>query len=167
MRIRGFIGIRGMVVIGKMAAFGLLVHFIASGGQLSASDPAMPRGEVPLEAKLDGLIASPEPDWPQWRGPRRDGISDEKGLLTTWPKDGPRLVWKIGNLGRGWSSPIIVRERLYITGDVDDDLVIYAFGVDGKPRWQAPAARQNITDNPRLMRQIHRSLHIHSIRHIP
>lgn len=141
MRIRGFIGIRGMGVIRKMAAFGLLVQFIASGGQLSAGDLAMPRGEVPLEAKLDGLIASPEPDWPQWRGPRRDGVSDEKGLLTTWPKDGPRLAWKIGNLGRGWSSPIIVRDRLYITGDVDDDLVIYAFGVDGKPLWQARNGR--------------------------
>lgn len=43
----------------------------------------------------DGLIASPEPDWPQWRGPRRDGISDEKGLLSSWPDGGPELLWKI------------------------------------------------------------------------
>jgi hypothetical protein len=40
----------------------------------------------------DGLIASPEPDWPQWRGPRRDGISDEKGLLSSWPEGGPKLL---------------------------------------------------------------------------
>jgi len=63
-------------------------------------------------------------DRPQWNGPRRDGISRETGLLTTWPDAGPTLIWKIGNLGRGWSSPIIVRDRLCITGDVDDDLVM-------------------------------------------
>ncbi|MHC4435083.1 MAG: hypothetical protein ACYTBS_24880, partial [Planctomycetota bacterium] len=47
----------------------------------------------------EGLIASAEPDWPQWRGPRRDGISDEEGLLSSWPKGGPRLLWKIDGLG--------------------------------------------------------------------
>ena len=51
--------------------------------------------------------------------------------------NGPRLLWKIGNLGRGWSSPIIVRDRLYITGDVGDDLVIYAFDLGGKPQWRS------------------------------
>ena len=65
--------------------------------------------DVAAKAAADGPIASPEPDWPQWNGPRRDGISEEKGLLPTWPEGGPRLLWKIGNLGRGWSSPIIVR----------------------------------------------------------
>ena len=87
-------------------------------------------------ADADGPIASPEPDWPQWRGPRRDDISDEKGLLPSWPEEGPRLVWKIDGLGRGWSSPIIVGDRLYVTGDVDGDLVIFAFDLDGKPVWQ-------------------------------
>jgi len=85
----------------------------------------------------DGLIASPEPGWPQWRGPRRDGISDEKGLLGSWPDEGPELVWKVDGLGRGWSSPIVVGERLYVTGDVDDDLVIFALDTDGALRWRA------------------------------
>ena len=40
---------------------------------------------------VDGLIASPEPGWPQWRGPRRDGISDETGLLASWSDGGPEL----------------------------------------------------------------------------
>ena len=85
----------------------------------------------------DGLIPSPEPDWPQWRGPRRDGVSPEKGLLAAWPDDGPPLLWKAGGLGTGWSSPIVVGRRLYITGDVDDDLVIFAFDTGGTPLWQA------------------------------
>lgn len=90
-----------------------------------------------LALQDEGLIASPEPGWPQWRGPRRDGISHEKGLLRAWPEGGPPLLWKIESLGRGWSSPVVVSERLYITGDAGDELVLYAFGLDGKPRWRA------------------------------
>ena len=93
------------------------------------------------QADADGPITSPEPDWPQWNGPRRDGISREKGLLAAWPEGGPRLLWKVGNLGRGWSSPIIVRNRLYITGDVDDDLVIFAFDLAGGLLWKAKNGR--------------------------
>jgi len=89
----------------------------------------------------DGLIASPEPDWPQWRGPRRDGISAEEGLLQEWPEGGPAVLWKADGLGKGWSSPIIIGERLYITGDVGDDLVVFAFDHDGNIRWQTKNGR--------------------------
>ncbi|UCF15723.1 MAG: PQQ-binding-like beta-propeller repeat protein, partial [Phycisphaerales bacterium] len=84
----------------------------------------------------NGLIASPEPGWPQWRGLRRDGVSDEKDLLQSWPQAGPGLLWKIDGLGTGWSSPIVVGPRHYITGDVGDDLVIFAFDRDRNPAWQ-------------------------------
>ncbi len=94
-----------------------------------------------VEHSPDGLIASAEPGWPQWRGPRRDGISDERGLLKSWPQDGPRLLWKIDGLGAGWSSPIVVGERLYITGDVGDDLVIYALDLNGTVQWRAKNGR--------------------------
>lgn len=87
------------------------------------------------------LVASPEPGWPQWRGPRRDGISDEKGLLQEWPEGGPKLLWSISGLGRGWSSPIISKGTLYITGDVGDELHIFAFDLEGKPKWQAKNGR--------------------------
>lgn len=89
----------------------------------------------------DRLIASPEAGWPQWRGPRRDGISDEKGLLQSWPGGGPELFWKAEGLGTGWSSPIIVGQRLYITGDVGADLVIFAFDLDGNRKWEATNGR--------------------------
>ncbi len=92
-------------------------------------------------APTEGLIATPEPDWAQWRGPRRDGISAEKGLLCEWPEGGPELLWQIDELGKGWSSPIIVGETLYITGDVGDELVIYAFNLDGTPRWKTTNGR--------------------------
>ncbi len=79
----------------------------------------------------DGLITSPEPGWPQWRGPRRDGVSEEKGLLSRWPEGGPKLLWKVDGLGKGWSSPIVTGGRLYVTGDVGDDLVVFAFDSNG------------------------------------
>jgi len=84
------------------------------------------------------LIASPEADWPQWRGPRRDAVSSETGLLDAWPAGGPKLLWKIDSLGRGWSSPIIVAQTLYITGDVGERLEIFAFDLDGKLKWKTP-----------------------------
>lgn len=99
--------------------------------------PRLQAESKPVPAAADGLIASPEPGWPQWRGPRRDGISAETGLLPTWPADRPRQVWQVAGLGKGWSSPIVVNGRLYITGDVDEDLVLFAFDTDGKLVWQA------------------------------
>ncbi|MEN6427188.1 MAG: PQQ-binding-like beta-propeller repeat protein [Phycisphaerales bacterium] len=96
----------------------------------------------------DGLIASPEAGWPQWRGPRRDGISDENGLLPSWPQDGPRLLWKVNDLGKGWSSPIIVGERIYITGDVGNDLIVYALDLTGNIQWKATNGRAWKTPYP-------------------
>ena len=43
-------------------------------------------------------------DWPQWRGPNRDGRSAETGLLSQWPTGGPPLAWKAGGAGAGYSS---------------------------------------------------------------
>jgi outer membrane protein assembly factor BamB len=114
---------------------------LVAGLPASAGSPAIVRTEGTAVSHADGPIASPEPGWPQWRGPRRDEVSDEKGLLPTWPAKGPKLLWKIGGLGRGWSSPIVVRDRLYITGDVGDDLVIFAFDLNGKPLWQVKNGR--------------------------
>lgn len=94
---------------------------------------ALPAAEV----IPDGLIASSEPGWPQWRGLRRDGISDETGLLQSWPEGGPVQLWKFEGLELGWSSPIIVEDRIYITGDIGDDLVLFALDHEGKVQWRA------------------------------
>jgi outer membrane protein assembly factor BamB len=118
----------------------------ADNGQRRPVDGVPPSGPsspsaIPSPQPPDGLIASPEPDWPQWRGPRRDGISAETGLLAEWPAQGPPLVWKMGGLGQGWSSPIIVGDRLYITGDVEEQLQILALDGRGRQVWQAANGR--------------------------
>jgi len=56
-------------------------------------------------------------DWPQWRGPNRDGVSTETGLLKSWPEGGPKLLWEITGLGTGYSSVSISGGRLYTMGD--------------------------------------------------
>jgi outer membrane protein assembly factor BamB len=76
-------------------------------------------------------------DWPQWRGPRRDGVCDETGLLQRWPEGGPPLKWSSTNLGRGYSAPILVAKRIYLTGDVGAELHIFALDLEGKRVWQA------------------------------
>ena len=43
-------------------------------------------------------------DWPQWRGPNRDGRSAETGLLKDWPAGGPPLAWRATGAGEGYSS---------------------------------------------------------------
>ncbi len=67
-----------------------------------------------------GLLAGALPllaaDWPQWRGPNRDDVSKETGLLRTWPKDGPKLLWTFTDSGIGFSGPAIVGDRLYTMG---------------------------------------------------
>jgi outer membrane protein assembly factor BamB len=83
------------------------------------------------------IVRSKEAGWPQFRGPARDGISLETGLLKAWPAEGPGLLWRVSDLGDSYSSPIITEQGIFITGDVDDDLVISAFELDGALLWKA------------------------------
>ncbi len=57
-------------------------------------------------------------DWPQWRGPNRNGVCAETGLLKSWPEGGPKLLWEVNGLGKGYSSMAIVGDKLYTMGDV-------------------------------------------------
>lgn len=88
-----------------------------------------------LRAAGAELVASAEPGWPQFRGPRRDGVSVERGLLPTWPEGGPRLLWSAAGLGKGFSSPVIAGGRLFITGDFGEEVRVLAFDLAGRPLW--------------------------------
>lgn len=77
-------------------------------------------------------------DWPQWRGPERDGISAEKGLLRQWPAAGPKQVWSISNLGEGYGSLSIQGERIFVQGTTRSASVVYSLNrADGKTVWTA------------------------------
>src|SRR5579859_221455 len=65
-------------------------------------------------------------DWPQFRGPKRDGMSRETGLRKDWPKDGPPLLWTYSRAGLGYSGPAIVGDRLYMSGGRGDSEYVFA-----------------------------------------
>ena len=94
-------------------------------------------GATAAASALD-IVATSAPGWPQFRGPRRDGVSDERGLLPSWPEGGPTVLWTAGECGRGYSSPIVVGERIYLTGDVDGALRVLAFDRAGRRLWDVP-----------------------------
>jgi len=75
-------------------------------------------------------------DWPQYYGPRRDASSTEKGLLRTWPKEGPRVVWTVP-LGPGFGGPAVSQGKVYLLDrdeKVGDTLRVYDFAT-GKELW--------------------------------
>jgi outer membrane protein assembly factor BamB len=99
------------------------------------------------------LVAQVAGDWPQWRGPNRDGISKETGLLKQWPADGPPLVWKATGAGRGYSTMSVANGRLYTMGLRGDREFVIAFDVaTGKEAWATPHGspfRNDRGDGPR------------------
>ncbi|MFM8272009.1 MAG: PQQ-binding-like beta-propeller repeat protein [Gemmata sp.] len=82
-------------------------------------------------------------DWPQYRGPNRDDLSAETGLLKVWPKAGPPLLWIYDGAGVGYSPPAVVGDRVYVTGGREDHEFLIALDLkttkDGavKEAWAA------------------------------
>ena len=77
-------------------------------------------------------------NWPQWRGPNRDGISTDTGLLQTWPEGGPRKLFTAMGMGVGFSSVAVTGGRIYTMGDRRDGQYALAFNeADGAPIWAA------------------------------
>jgi len=76
--------------------------------------------------------------WPQWRGPNRDAVSTETGLLKSWQPAPPKLAWQASGIGAGFSSLSIVGERIYTMGDIGADQFVLALNrADGKVIWKA------------------------------
>lgn len=101
------------------------------------SRPAPRRIQV-AAALLAGLsLSTVAEDWPQWRGPTRDGISAETGLLREWPDGGPKLLWRITDAGSGYSTPAVSGDRLYLLGNrgLNDEFVQARAAADGRLVW--------------------------------
>jgi len=78
-------------------------------------------------------------DWPQWRGADRTAVSKETGLMKTWPKDGPPLLWQATGLGKGYSSVAIVGDRIFTMGDRGE--VQYVIALDRATRGEVWATK--------------------------
>lgn len=80
-------------------------------------------------------------DWPAFRGPNRDGVSTETGLLKEWPKDGPKLVATYKNLGLGWGTPSVAEGKIFGIGTRDGKDGVWALAeANGKEAWFTPIA---------------------------
>src|SRR5689334_3595077 len=52
-------------------------------------------------------------DWPQWLGPKRDGIWREQGILEQFPNDGPKVRWRAA-VGAGYAGPAVAGGRVFV-----------------------------------------------------
>ncbi len=75
-------------------------------------------------------------DWPQFRGPNRDGKSAETGLLKKWPETGPKMLWSAGGLGIGFSSVAVAGGFVYTTGMIDGEGFLFTYDIAGNLKWK-------------------------------
>ncbi len=87
-----------------------------------------------LGLTLAASMAVRADNWPQWRGPKNDGHSTEKGLPAAW-SESSHIVWNCPLPGSGASTPCIWGDRIFLTTQDSADLKLHAIGTDGKVKW--------------------------------
>ena len=87
-----------------------------------------------------GLLAEDTTgQWNQWRGPNRDGISNEKGLLESWPDEGPAIVYSVKGLGTGMASVAIANGKILTMGNKDGNTRVVCLDLsNGEIEWSTP-----------------------------
>lgn len=117
---------------------------------------------IPLVVSL--TVSAPVPkgrpagDWPQWRGPNRDGHSPAKGLLTKWPDGGPKLLWQVAEptaVGVGYGSPVVADGRVFVLGAdppggenrATDEYLTCLRARDGARQWRTPLGVSRESDS--------------------
>jgi outer membrane protein assembly factor BamB len=91
--------------------------------------------QLALFLSLAGWANVRAADWPQWRGPARNGTSPETGWSHTWPGDEPRLAWK-AEVGKGLSSIAVSGGAAYTLGNQGGSNVVWCLDAsDGRVRW--------------------------------
>lgn len=95
-----------------------------------------------VDEKQSATEASTTTDWPQWRGPDRDGKSHATGLLTQWPEGGPELLWIAEGLGEGYSTPSVTNGKIYVLGTRGAEEAVFALNANkGEKVWEAGLGR--------------------------
>ena len=113
----------------------LALGVVISGLSAAASSPQTP-------ARAGG-------NWPQWRGPNRDGISKETNLLQSWPEGGPAKVWTANGLGLGFSSVSIAAGRIFTMGDRSGAQFVIALDEQtGKELWATRVGSRHEDEYP-------------------
>lgn len=83
-------------------------------------------------------FAAPQGHWPQWRGPNRDNVSSETGLLKKWPDTGPSLLREIRGIGTGIPAVVVAGGRVFTLGYIGDSEYVTALDEQtGRSLWTA------------------------------
>jgi outer membrane protein assembly factor BamB len=77
----------------------------------------------------------------EWRGPGRSGIYPDQNLLKSWPEKGPKLLLELDKIGNGYSSPVVYKNTIFVTGLKDTLDVISAYNMNGQKKWETPYGR--------------------------
>jgi outer membrane protein assembly factor BamB len=106
----------------------LIIWFsVHASSSEAANSPAAPNA-----------VPSGPSDWPQWRGPERNGVSKDTGLIKQWPSSGPQRAWSISSLGEGFGSLAIKGDRIFVQGSRGSSSVVFCLNrADGKTVWSA------------------------------
>jgi outer membrane protein assembly factor BamB len=98
-------------------------------------------------------VAAGADDWPQWRGPERNGLSKESGLLKQWPAAGPSRLWMNASLGAGYGSVAVQGDRIYLQSLLGRQSTVASLNrADGKIVWSkvlGPGAGNDQGPGPR------------------
>ena len=130
----------------------------SSSSETTEAVAANTEADSPNGTSADRVADRPGYDWPQWRGPRQDGISLESGLLSEWPEGGPPELWRV-KLGNGYSPTAVVDNRAYtMFGDDDGEYVVCIDVADGRTVWQVTSDgpfENSYGGGPRAMPTVH------------
>jgi outer membrane protein assembly factor BamB len=127
----------------RAIVFGILYSTLSLWGQMvrgTEFPPASNRdeaseGRTAKDSKSPAAIP-PGEDWPCFLGPRQNGTSSETGLLKTWPKAGPAVVWEM-EIGTGYSAPSVLGHRLVLHHRIGrNEIVECLHARTGKQLWK-------------------------------
>ncbi len=118
--------------------------------RLTENETTMTLPKAPKLSLTAGLLlvlcltctAAVAADWPGFLGPNRDGHSPDAGLLKQWPEGGPRLLWKLDDVGPGWSSMAVAGERIYTTGNAGGKQMLICLDLNGQTIWRVAQGPQ-------------------------
>jgi len=99
-------------------------------------------------------------DWPHWRGPKYNGISEEADINLTWPADGPPILWK-AEVGIGFAAVSVSNGLAYTMGNINDQDVVFCFdALTGEEKWRryydCPLAPQQYEGGPNATPTVYR-----------
>src|SRR5689334_8402263 len=93
-------------------------------------------------------VAARADNWPRWRGPNGDGISKETNIPAEWGES-KNIAWKLPLPGMAGSTPVVWGDRIFLTSEEGDDLVLLCVSTDGKQLWKQTLGSGNRKVGPR------------------